>query len=168
MKTENILIILALVVVILLLFSNFSVATAPIVFQRPGFLSPYTAVVIFSLGLFLSNFVWNTIVMAKPFVGDPVPFSDYFTKGNTKLHLIGILGGMIWSLGMAFSIIASGAAGFAIAYGLGQGATMVAALWGVFIWREFKDAPVGTNKLLAVMFIFFITGLGLIILSRFA
>jgi len=133
-----------------------------------GFLSPYTAVVIFSLGLFLSNFVWNTIVMAKPFVGEPVPFSDYFTKGNTKLHLIGILGGMIWSLGMAFSIIASGAAGFAIAYGLGQGATMVAALWGVFIWKEFKDAPVGTNKLLAVMFIFFITGLGLIILSRFA
>ena len=133
-----------------------------------GFLSPYTAVVIFSLGLFLSNFVWNTIVMVKPFVGEPVPFSDYFTKGNTKLHLIGILGGMIWSLGMAFSIIASGAAGFAIAYGLGQGATMVAALWGVFIWKEFKDAPVGTNKLLAVMFIFFITGLGLIILSRFA
>ena len=79
-----------------------------------GFLSPYTAVVIFSLGLLLSNFVWNTIVMAKPFVGESVPFSDYFTKGNTKLHLIGILGGMIWSLGMAFSIIASGAAGFAI------------------------------------------------------
>lgn len=129
-------------------------------------LSPYTAVVIFSAGLLLSNFVWNSIVMAKPFVGDAVPYSDYFKKGNTKLHLIGILGGFIWNLGMAFSIIASGVAGFAISYGLGQGGTMVAAFWGVFIWKEFKDAPAGTNKLLAMMFIFYIGALGLIVISR--
>jgi glucose uptake protein len=111
-----------------------------------GKLSPYTAVVIFSVGLLLSNFVWNSIVMAKPFVGEPVPFGDYFTKGNLRLHLIGILGGVIWNVGMSFSIIAAGAAGFAIAYGLGQGATMIAAFWGVFIWKEFKQAPAGTNK----------------------
>ena len=67
---------------------------------------------------------------------------------------------------MSFSIIASGAAGFAISYGLGQGATMVAAFWGVFIWKEFKDAPKGTNKLLGLMFSFFIVGLTLIILAR--
>ena len=131
-----------------------------------GKLTPYTAVVIFSLGLFLSNFVWNSIVMIKPFVGDPVPFGDYIKKGNPKLHMIGILGGMIWSVGMSFSIIASGQAGFAISYGLGQGATMVAAFWGVFIWKEFKGAPAGTNKLLAFMFASFITGLGLIIVAR--
>ena len=67
---------------------------------------------------------------------------------------------------LAFSIIASGAAGFAISYGLGQGATMVAALWGVFVWKEFKDAPEGTNKLLNLMFLFFVVGLILIIASR--
>ena len=133
-----------------------------------GKLSPYTAVVVFSVGLLLSNFIWNSILMAKPLVGDPVKYSDYINKGNLKLHSIGILGGAIWSLGMAFSIIASGPAGFAISYGLGQGATMVAAFWGVFIWKEFKDAPIGTNKLLTLMFIFFIAGLALIILSRFA
>ena len=131
-----------------------------------GKLTPYTAVVIFSLGLLLSNFVWNSIVMIKPFVGDPVPFGDYIKKGNPKLHMIGILGGMIWSVGMSFSIIASGQAGFAISYGLGQGATMVAAFWGVFIWKEFKGAPAGTNKLLAFMFASFIAGLGLIIVAR--
>ncbi len=133
-----------------------------------GKLSPYTAVVIFSTGLFLSNLLWNSMVMARPFVGEPVPFADYFRKGDLRLHWIGILGGMIWSLGMSFSIIASGAAGFAISYGLGQGATMVAALWGVFIWREFKDAPPGTNGLLALMFAGYAVGLGLIIISRFA
>jgi glucose uptake protein len=131
-----------------------------------GKLSPYTAVVIFSVGLFVSNFLWNSIVMAKPFVGEPVPFADYWSKGSLRLHSIGILGGVIWSVGMSFSIIASGSAGFAISYGLGQGATMVAALWGVFIWKEFKDAPSGTNALLTIMFLGYAVGLGLIIGSR--
>jgi glucose uptake protein len=133
-----------------------------------GKFSPYSAMVVFSIGLFLSNFLWNTLVMVKPFVGDPVPFGDYFRKGDTRLHLIGILGGMIWSLGMFLSVIAFGTAGPAISYGLGQGATMVAALWGVFIWKEFKEAPAGTNKLLTLMFASFIVGLGLIIFARIA
>ena len=131
-----------------------------------GKLTPYTAVVFFAIGLLLSNFVWNSIMMAKPLDGKPVKYSDYFTKGSVKLHSIGILGGAIWGLGMAFSIIASGPAGFAISYGLGQGATMVAAFWGVFIWKEFKNAPAGTNKLLTFMFASFIIGLVSIIISR--
>jgi len=130
-----------------------------------GMFTPYSAIVFFSLGVLLSNFVWNTIVMYKPFTGEPVKYSDYF-KGSTKLHLIGIIGGIIWNIGMSFSIIASGQAGFAISYGLGQGATMVAAFWGVFIWREFKNAPEGTNLMLALMFIFYMIGLILIIAAR--
>ena len=135
---------------------------------EPGKLGPYTAVVVFSLGLLLSSFVWNTIVMARPFVGDPVPLGDYFRKGTPRLHLVGILGGMIWNLGMSLSIIASGAAGFAISYGLGQGATLVAALWGVFVWKEFDEASAGTSRLLAAMFVAFVIGLGLIVYARVA
>ena len=131
-----------------------------------GKLNPYTAVVVFSLGLLISNFLWNSIMMARPLTGDPVPFRDYFTKGSTRLHLIGILGGMIWSLGMSFSIIASTAAGPALSYGLGQGATMIGAIWGVVIWKEFKDAPSGTNRLLAGMFFFYLLGLGVLIASK--
>jgi glucose uptake protein len=131
-----------------------------------GKLSPYTAIVLFSAGLLVSNFVWNSIIMIKPISGDPVPFGDYFTKGNIRLHCIGILGGMIWNTGMSFSIIASSAAGSALAYGLGQGATMVGALWGVFIWKEFKSAPAGTNKLLGAMFLFYMLGLGILIASK--
>jgi len=131
-----------------------------------GQLTPYTAVVVFSVGLLLSNIIFVTVIMKKPISGEPVAPGDYFRKGNTKLHLVGILGGAIWSLGMSLSIIASGAAGPAISYGLGQGATMVAAFWGVFIWKEFKDAPKGTGKLIAAMFFFFIIGLSLIIAAR--
>ena len=130
---------------------------------EPGRLTPYTAVFFFSVGLVLSNFVWNSIVMRRPFVGEAVSYGDYLTKGSAKLHSVGVLGGIIWSIGMSFSIIASGVAGPSISYGLGQGATMVAALWGVFIWQEFKDAPPGTGRLLALMFGFYIAGLGLIV-----
>lgn len=133
-----------------------------------GKLGPYSAIVVFSAGLLASNFLWNTIVMMKPFVGEPVPFGDYFSKGSPRLHAIGILGGAIWNLGMSLSIIAAGAAGFAISYGLGQGATLVAALWGVFIWKEFKNAPAGTSNLLGLMFLSFVVGLTLIVVARLA
>jgi glucose uptake protein len=133
---------------------------------EPGKLSPYTAIVLFSVGLFLSNFLWNSIAMAKPFRGEPVALSRYFTEGNSRLHAVGILGGVIWNLGMAFSIIASSAAGPALSYGLGQGATMIGAVWGVFIWKEFKSAPKGTHGLLLMMFGFYALGLGILIASK--
>ena len=131
-----------------------------------GKLSPYTAIVLFSIGLLLSNFIWNSIMMVKPVTGTPVPFGDYFTKGNARLHCIGILGGMIWNTGMSFNIVASSTAGPALAYGLGQCATMIGAFWGVFIWKEFKGAPAGTNKLLGAMFLFYLLGLGILIASK--
>lgn len=132
---------------------------------EPGKMGPYAAVFVFSVGIFLSNFIINTFVMKKPFVGAPVSYADYF-KGDFRTHLTGVLGGMIWGVGMSFNIIASGRASFAISYGLGQGATMVAAFWGVFIWKEFRTAPPGTNRLIAAMFGCFLVGLALIILAR--
>ncbi len=135
-------------------------------FEQPtaGMLTPYSAIFIFSIGVLLSNFVFNTFVMRRPFVGEPVSYSEYF-KGSASTHLVGMLGGAIWCLGTAFSYIAAGKAGAAISYALGQGAPMIAAIWGVFIWKEFKGSDSKTNWLLAVMFLFFIVGLGLIVLS---
>jgi glucose uptake protein len=130
-----------------------------------GKLGPYAAVFIFAVGVFLSSFIWNTLAMKKPFVGAPVGFADYL-RGSFSTHLTGILGGVIWGIGMSLNLIASGRAGFAISYGLGQGATMVAAFWGVFIWKEFRQAPQGTSKLLAAMFGCFVSGLALIVIAR--
>lgn len=142
--------------------------TADFVRPEAGKLTPYTALVVFSVGILISNFLFNTINMYKPITGKAVTYKDYFKLGNPKLHLIGILGGVIWGVGMSFSIISSEQAGPAIAYGLGQGATMVAALWGVFIWKELKDLPKSKNWLITAMFICFIIGLGLIIYSKVA
>jgi len=129
-----------------------------------GKLTPYSAIFIFSMGVLLSNFVFNTFVMKKPFVGAPVSYSEYF-KGSFSTHLVGILGGMIWCLGTAFSYIAAGKAGAAVSYALGQGAPMVAAFWGVFIWKEFKGADNKTNWLLGLMFLLFIAGLATIVVA---
>jgi glucose uptake protein len=130
-----------------------------------GKLTPYTALVIFAVGAVVSSFVFNTIQMKRPFIGAPVSFSDYF-KGATKDHFIGILGGTIWCVGMSLSIIASGKAGPAISYGLGQGATVVAAIWGICIWKEFDQAPKGTKSLLNIMLLLYVAGLTMIILSK--
>ncbi len=134
---------------------------------EPGKLSPYTAIVLFSGGLLVSNFLWNSIMMVRPLPGEPVPpLGDYFRKGSVRLHAIGILGGVIWNVGMSFNIVASTKADPALAYGLGQGATMVGAFWGVFVWKEFQKAPRGTNPLLAAMFAFYLLGLGILIASK--
>jgi glucose uptake protein len=133
-------------------------------FEHPaiGKATPYTAFFIFSLGIFLSNFLWGTIAMKRPVEGKPVSYADYF-KGSGKLHWVGILGGVVWGVGTVLSYIAAGKAGAAISYALGQGAPMIAALWGVFVWKEFKGADKKTNTYLAIMFLFFIVGLAMIV-----
>lgn len=135
-------------------------------FEHPaeGMLTPYSAIFIFSAGVFISNFIFNTFVMRHPFVGDPVSYKSYFS-GSFKTHLVGVLGGAVWCLGTAFSYIASGKAGAAVSYALGQGAPMIAAIWGVFVWKEFRGASKGVYGLLSVMFLFFVAGLGCIIIS---
>ena len=148
-------------------FYGFVVNSMVVDFAQPeaGRITPYTAIVLFAVGIFVSNFIFNTVLMRMPVQGTPVSYSDYF-NGGAKSHTMGILGGVIWCIGMAFSIIASDSAGPAVSYGLGQGAVLVAAVWGVFIWKEFKAAPSGTNALLYVMFACFVIGLGLLIYSK--
>ena len=149
-------------------FYRFVAASMSLDFATPqaGLMTPYTAVFIFSIGLFASNFLWNTIFMYRPFKGEAVTYKAYFQNGNLQLHGVGILGGVIWCLGMSLNILAAEQAGFAISYGLGQGATMIAAIWGVFVWREFSGAPEKSLLLIKWMFVCFLVGLALIIISR--
>lgn len=128
----------------------------------PGKLTPYTAVFIFAVGIFVSNFLFNTIAMRHPVEGEPIRIGGYF-RGSLKTHCVGILGGVIWCIGQSFSMIASEQAGAAISYGLGQGATLVSALWGILIWKEFKGAPKSSDRLNVMMFVLFLIGLGFLI-----
>jgi len=129
---------------------------------EPGKLGPYSALFFFAIGVFISNFLFNYLLMKKPIEGTPLYFKDY-TAGSLGVHLTGILGGVIWNIGMSMSILASAKAGFAISYGLGQGATLIAAFWGVFIWKEFKGATKPVNTLILLMFLAYLAGLALLV-----
>lgn len=146
------------------LFYRFVASSMVTNFELPetGKLTPYTALFFFAIGVFVSNFLFNYILMKKPFDGEPLSFKDY-KKGRLGVHLTGILGGVIWNMGMSFSILASGKAGFAISYGLGQGATLIAALWGVFVWKEFKGASRLVNQLIFFMLLLYLIGLALLV-----
>jgi len=160
--------VLAIVAGILMGFFYKYVATsmAPdFAVPEAGKLTPYTALVLFAIGLVTSNFLFNSLLMRFPFAGTRLSAKDYF-KGSGKDHLIGILGGVIWHVGMSFNIIASGKAGPAISYGLGQGATIIAAIWGIFIWKEFANASKTTYRNLYLMLLLYLAGIVLIILAK--
>jgi glucose uptake protein len=124
---------------------------------QSGYLTPYTALLLFGIGLLLSNIVINTVFMR-------VQGSTYreYREAKPKLHWLGLLGGAIWMIALCLNVIASGVAGPAVSYALGQGATLVAALWGVFVWKEFSGAAVGTRTLVGLMLLGYTAGLVLI------
>ncbi len=152
--------------VLMAFFYRFIARTMDMDFAAPapkaGMMTPYSAFFVFSLGIFVSNFVFNAIAMRRPVSGEPITEKEYF-KGGFPIHLVGVLGGLIWGLGNGINLVAAGKAGAAISYGLGQGATLVSALWGILIWKEFKGAPKKAALLNLAMFILFIAGLGVII-----
>ena len=130
-------------------------------------LGPYAVALFFALGTALCAIPVNYLFMRKPLTGTPpVPMTGYF-QANSRWHLWGIIGGMIWCTGAVFNFVASHAqiVGPAISYAIGQGATMISAIWGVFIWKEFAKAPASSRKLIPLMFLFFILGLGAIAIA---
>ena len=152
--------------VLMAFFYRFVAAAMDMDFTAPapkaGMLTPYSALFVFALGVFASTFLFNGIAMRHPVAGEPINEKAYF-KGGFPIHLVGILGGLIWGLGNGLNLVAAGKAGAAISYGLGQGATLVSALWGILVWKEFAGAPKATGRLNLLMFVLFLAGLGLII-----
>jgi glucose uptake protein len=132
-------------------------------------LGPYSIAFVFAIGVFLSTFVFNLYFLNLPVQGKPIPMTAYF-KGTLRQHLLGISGGLIWCAGAIANFCAASSpkevqVGPAVSYAIGQGATMVSALWGLLVWKEFAGATLRVRVLLAVMLILFVTGLALISLA---
>jgi len=130
-----------------------------------GKLTPFSAVFFFALGVSGSTVIINPVFMRFPVQGERVAMKEYW-RGTPKTHAVGILGGCIWMLGMVVSFMAAGSAGPAISYALSNAAPVVAILWGVLVWKEFSQAPKGTNQLLLIMFLAYLIGLILITYSK--
>lgn len=132
-------------------------------------LGAYSLALVFAIGVFISTFIYNLYFLNLPIQGKPIKMSDYF-QGTVKQHLLGIAGGMIWCGGAIASFVASEQSegvrvGPAISYAFGQGATMVSALWGLLVWKEFAGAAKNVRMLLALMLLLFVCGLALISLA---
>jgi glucose uptake protein len=122
---------------------------------------PYAVSLFFAIGVLVSTIPANVLLMAKPLDGKPpVKFSAYWPV-PFRWHLAGVLGGAVWVTGAIANFVASGAhlIGPAVSYSIGQGATMISACWGVFVWHEFAGAPPAAKRLLLYMFLFFVLGL---------
>jgi len=134
--------------------------------QGDNGLGPYSIGLLFAIGVFISTFVFNIYFLNLPVIGEPIAMSQYL-KGTGKQHLLGLAGGLIWCAGMLTNYVAASApkevqVGPAVSYAIGQGATMVSALWGVFVWKEFAGASQRARNLLILMFVFFAAGLTLV------
>jgi len=128
---------------------------------RGSALSPYSSVVFLTLGALLSCFVWNIYFMKKPLAGEPVSFAGFFSAPASG-HLLGLLGGFIWTTGTVFYAVAGASTNFATSYAIGQSAPMVGALWGVFAWKEFAGASARGKLYLVLMFAFYILAIVLV------
>ena len=127
---------------------------------------PYDDALLFACGVFFTTFVFNFFFMLIPIHGNPVSIVSYF-RGTKKQHLLGVLGGVIWCAGAVANFVASSSpssvqVGPAVSYAMGQGATMVSALWGLLVWKEFAGATTRVRMLLTVMMALFVIGLGLV------
>jgi glucose uptake protein len=132
----------------------------------PKGLGPYAVGFVFGLGVLVSVFVYNLYFLKFPIEGPRLSFADYL-KGNSWFHFLGIAGGMMWMAGSLANFVAASAppslqVGPAISYAIGQGSTMVGALWGVLVWKEFAGGGARVNRLLVLMFALFVTGLAVV------
>lgn len=132
-------------------------------------LGAYSVAFVFSLGVFFSTFVFNLVFMNLPIEGAPIEITEYF-KGTLKSHGLGILGGIIWAVGLITNLLAAtgegnAKVGPAVSIGVGQCAAMVSTLWGLLVWREFAGADSKVKSLVACMLVLFIGGLSLVALA---
>ncbi len=128
---------------------------------------PYAVNLFFTLGLVLSSIPAIPLLMAKPLDGKPPVAGSGYGRAPSSWHAAGVLGGAIWSTGGLANFVASSAhlVGPAVSYTIGQGATMVSACWGVFVWREFAGASRQARAYLVCMFVFFLLGLGAVAIA---
>lgn len=134
--------------------------------DRAG-MGPYATAMFFAIGVLISTVPANWLLMKKPLDGKPPVSGDGYWSALIRWHVAGLLGGAVWCCGAVTNFVASGAhkVGPAVSYAIGQGATMVSACWGVFVWKEFAGSPRAAKTLLALMFLFFVLGLGAVALA---
>lgn len=127
---------------------------------------PYGVMLLFAGGVFVSTVVYVPFFLTFPIIGKPLAVTAYF-RGTKKQHILGLLGGLLWMAGGLSNVVAASSPatlqiGPAVSYALGQGATMISALWGLLVWREFRGSTFRVKMVLTAMMVLFLAGLGMV------
>jgi glucose uptake protein len=132
-------------------------------------LGPYSLMVMFAFGLGASTLLFNMFFINLPVEGEPLELFQYF-HGKLKAHVVGWLAGLIWCTGMAANLVAAGGPpetqpGPSVFYAFQQGAVLMAALWGIVVFREFKDGEGRVRAMVMTFLAVFACGLICLVLS---
>lgn len=146
-----------------LLMASWAPLAAASMQKVPGALTPLASLAVFAIAALLCTVPFNLYLMRRPLIDVPVSMHDYFA-GGIRWHLLGLLGGAVWTIGTASNLVAGSSVGFAVSYAIGQSAPLVASLWGIFVWKEFAGASPAATRALAAMFLFYLAAIG--VLSR--
>lgn len=131
-------------------------------------LAPYGVALVYAVGSLAITAPLLALLRRFPLDGIPLAMADY-RRGTARDHAAGLAGGTIWGAGMVLNFLAAGLAGMAVSGAIGQANPLVAAAWGIFVWREFRGASRRTLVLLGLMIALYSAGLVLLALSfRFA
>jgi len=108
-------------------------------------LRPYAVAFLFGVGVICSTPVLVLLFMNVPVEGRPLPITAYLKAGIMQ-HLYGLAGGAIFATGVVSFLLATVVqSGESLIDGAGyliiEASILVAALWGLLYWKEFKAVP---------------------------
>lgn len=127
-------------------------------------LDTYSVTILFMLGASIATIVGIPLLLKKPFIGEAASLKGY-AEAPPRAHLFGWLAGAIWCAGTFSNFISAGLVGVAISWGIGSGAPMVGALWGILLWREFRGASRRAWLLIATSLALYAAGVVLVAIA---
>jgi len=125
--------------------------------RGPAALDSYAVSFYFMVGAMAATFLTVPILLAHPLFGDKGTLRDY-RRGSLAWHVLGMASGGIWCFGTVANFLSAKLVGVAISWGIGSSASMVAALWGIFLWKEFAKSGRNARVLITVSLACYLAG----------
>lgn len=126
-------------------------------------LGPYSLGLLFAVGVVVATVIFNLFFMNLPVQGEALEVTAYF-NGRSKSHWLGVLGGVLFYVGLVSTLIVARAEGRNIVQpvtirALTLAATAVGILWGLLRWKEFAGAGGKVRTLLLISLFLFAVGI---------
>jgi glucose uptake protein len=170
--------------IVLSLFGGLLLGATPMLLQKATVpdtgLGPYAVWVFFGVGVLTTTLAVGMFLLNLSMQGEELSIAAYF-KSTRRQHMLGWLGGAMWCTGAVASFVAiyantapgangglpAGAApvGPVPIYALAQSATLLAAIWGMLVWKEGKDGDFRVKAMMALTLVLFAGGVAMIALS---